>query len=94
MGCLENMIMLRAFPGFQSPLGIATPLTGVLARIRGFNTKAYDADFDPEELVEARKWRAAFTEESLPKGQTTYSRSSGPGGQHVNKSVINSSSIK
>ena len=61
---------------------------GALARARCFQNKAYDAQFDQEELAEARKWRATFKEESLPKGQTTYSRSSGPGGQHVNKSVV------
>ena len=47
--------------------------------------KAFDADFDQESLVEARTWYESFHESLLPKGNTTYSRSSGPGGQHVNK---------
>ncbi|KAK4192200.1 hypothetical protein QBC35DRAFT_243259 [Podospora australis] len=47
--------------------------------------QAYDAAFDEEELSEARKWRHSFRLESLPEGNTSFSRSSGPGGQHVNK---------
>ncbi|KAI7776337.1 peptidyl-trna hydrolase domain-containing protein [Diaporthe eres] len=49
--------------------------------------QAFDASFDPDELAEARRWRQAFSEDALPKGTTTFARSSGPGGQHVNKSV-------
>lgn len=56
-------------------------------RHRTFQTQAYEASFDQDELQEARKWRAAFAESQLPLGETTYSRSSGPGGQHVNKCV-------
>ncbi|EJT75495.1 hypothetical protein GGTG_05428 [Gaeumannomyces tritici R3-111a-1] len=42
---------------------------------------------DPTLLEEARAWKAsgALTITRLPKGDTSYSRSSGPGGQHVNK---------
>lgn len=47
--------------------------------------QAFDALFDPEDLAEARKWRQGFNEAALPKGTTTFARSSGPGGQHVNK---------
>ncbi|CAK7221519.1 hypothetical protein SEUCBS140593_004597 [Sporothrix eucalyptigena] len=46
---------------------------------------AFDSGFDPEELKAARQWRQSFVQDALPKGTTTYSRSSGPGGQHVNK---------
>lgn len=49
--------------------------------------QAFEASFDPADLAEARKWRQSITEESLPKGTTTFARSSGPGGQHVNKFV-------
>jgi hypothetical protein len=49
--------------------------------------QAFDADFDPEELSEAREWHTKFDMNSLPPGATSYSRSSGPGGQHVNKFV-------
>lgn len=76
--------LCRAWPLFEPP----TSTYCVLAHARGLQNKAYDADFDPDELAEARKWRASFNENSLPKGQTSYSRSSGPGGQHVNKLVV------
>ncbi|CAK7208804.1 hypothetical protein SCUCBS95973_000233 [Sporothrix curviconia] len=46
---------------------------------------AFDSGFDPDDLKAARQWRQSFTQDALPKGNTTYSRSSGPGGQHVNK---------
>ncbi|KAK0649432.1 hypothetical protein B0T16DRAFT_410071 [Cercophora newfieldiana] len=47
--------------------------------------QAFEAGFDKEQLDEARKWHKSFKPESLPEGNTTFSRSSGPGGQHVNK---------
>jgi peptidyl-tRNA hydrolase ICT1 len=50
--------------------------------IRG---QAYEASFDPDELEDAREWHASFKNADLPRGETSYSRSSGPGGQHVNK---------
>jgi peptidyl-tRNA hydrolase ICT1 len=42
---------------------------------------------DQDALAAARSWYQTFTEAQLPSGSTTYARSSGPGGQHVNKSV-------
>lgn len=50
-------------------------------------TQAFEASLDPSEISEARKWRQSVDKDSLPKGTTTFARSSGPGGQHVNKSV-------
>ncbi|CAK7272502.1 hypothetical protein SEPCBS57363_005163 [Sporothrix epigloea] len=46
---------------------------------------AFDSGFDTDDLKTARQWRQSFTQDGLPKGNTIYSRSSGPGGQHVNK---------
>ncbi|KAH6615637.1 hypothetical protein B0J18DRAFT_402718 [Chaetomium sp. MPI-SDFR-AT-0129] len=43
------------------------------------------ASIKPELLKEAREWYERFQESSLPQGETSFSRSSGPGGQHVNK---------
>ncbi|OTB03158.1 hypothetical protein M426DRAFT_23952 [Hypoxylon sp. CI-4A] len=83
-----SITMLRAILGYSTlprlfssypPLGIKTSL------IRSIQYQAHEAAFDPADLAEARKWYSSFHESSLPKGQTTYSRSSGPGGQHVNK---------
>lgn len=53
--------------------------------IRAKRYDAYGAELDAEQLEEARKWNANFDPSLLPKGLTTYARSSGPGGQHVNK---------
>ncbi|KAK0611542.1 hypothetical protein B0T14DRAFT_330856 [Immersiella caudata] len=47
--------------------------------------QAFEAAFDREKLDEARKWHGTFRSESIPEGNTSFSRSSGPGGQHVNK---------
>lgn len=43
-----------------------------------------------EELKAARSWLAELNEDTLPKdvGEFTFSRSSGPGGQNVNKYAI------
>src|SRR4051794_13036059 len=49
--------------------------------------QAFDAGFDQNELAEARKWHQSFRITNLPEGNTSFSRSSGPGGQHVNKCV-------
>ena len=42
---------------------------------------------DEEDHREARTWLAKFNADTIPKniGQFTFSRSSGPGGQNVNK---------
>ncbi|CAK7222253.1 hypothetical protein SBRCBS47491_004803 [Sporothrix bragantina] len=66
------------------------PLPGTTATVpqraaNGGRYSAFDSGFDPDELKAARQWRQSFTQDALPKGNTTYSRSSGPGGQHVNK---------
>ncbi|KAJ4271681.1 hypothetical protein NW762_000386 [Fusarium torreyae] len=47
--------------------------------------QAFDAELDQDALAEARTWFKSFNSSQLPKGNTTYARSSGPGGQHVNK---------
>ncbi|KAL1875951.1 hypothetical protein VTK73DRAFT_9662 [Phialemonium thermophilum] len=53
--------------------------------IRLMQHQAYEASFDPDALAEARTWYQSFRLADIPKGSTTFSRSSGPGGQHVNK---------
>ncbi|KAG5985159.1 hypothetical protein E4U55_000795 [Claviceps digitariae] len=54
---------------------------------------AFDAQFDKEALCEARSWFQTFDPSQLPKGSTTYSRSSGPGGQHVNKTETKATTV-
>lgn len=75
-----------------SPLSLAAckwPLRQPLvpALHRSVRHQAFDASFDQEQLAEARKWHQSFQPNSLPEGNTSFSRSSGPGGQHVNKFV-------
>lgn len=65
-----------------------TPIIQLAPWRRLVRYQAFDAAFDPDELAEARRWRQGFNESSIPKGDTTFTRSSGPGGQHVNKSVV------
>ncbi|KAI1812201.1 hypothetical protein GGS20DRAFT_559097 [Poronia punctata] len=61
--------------------------------IRTARFQAHDALLDQDDLEEARKWRSSFNEEALPKGQVSYSRSSGPGGQHVNKTESKATTV-
>ncbi|KAI1455100.1 hypothetical protein F4805DRAFT_460034 [Annulohypoxylon moriforme] len=61
--------------------------------VRTAHHKAHDEFFDEDDLAEARKWHASFNQDSLPKGHTTYSRSSGPGGQHVNKTESKATTV-
>lgn len=61
--------------------------------VRHVHHQAYEAAFDQDDLAEARRWHTSFNENSLPKGQTTYSRSSGPGGQHVNKTESKATTV-
>ncbi|PHH86188.1 hypothetical protein CDD83_10599 [Cordyceps sp. RAO-2017] len=56
-----------------------------LISVRFKRYEAYDAQFDQEALADARSWYRNFDASQLPHGSTTYARSSGPGGQHVNK---------
>lgn len=64
------------------------------ATIRALRYQPFDAAFDPEELAEARKWHQSFQPSDIPKGATAFSRSSGPGGQHVNKYILGPSLLR
>ncbi|KAK4458552.1 hypothetical protein QBC42DRAFT_276519 [Cladorrhinum samala] len=65
----------------------------LLSHKRCIKHQAFDAAFDQDELAEARKWRQSFEIDSLPDGSTSYSRSSGPGGQHVNKTESKATTV-
>lgn len=56
--------------------------------VRSKRYEAFDANLDKDALDEARKWHSSFDPARLPAGSTTFARSSGPGGQHVNKLVL------
>ncbi|KAI0968459.1 hypothetical protein F4678DRAFT_464526 [Xylaria arbuscula] len=76
----------------RSPLSFSPPGPS-LVHLRTLRYQAHDALFDQDDLEEARRWYASFDRGSLPKGQTSYSRSSGPGGQHVNKTESKAISV-
>ncbi|KKA30990.1 hypothetical protein TD95_002944 [Thielaviopsis punctulata] len=59
------------------------PFSLLQARLARY--EAFAANIDPADLAEAREWAKKFGADSIPKGNTVFSRSSGPGGQHVNK---------
>ncbi|KAK7210444.1 hypothetical protein V2G26_017622 [Clonostachys chloroleuca] len=58
-------------------------LPRVLTRLKRY--EAFDAQLDKDALAESRAWFGQFDASQLPKGSTTFARSSGAGGQHVNK---------
>ncbi|POR35895.1 Uncharacterized protein TPAR_03899 [Tolypocladium paradoxum] len=71
----------RALPAVWPLKRTLTPF--ITTRLKRY--EAYDAQLDRDALVEARSWFQKFDASQLPRGNTTYARSSGPGGQHVNK---------
>ena len=84
----KQMTSVRRLP--RRPAAImrvwALPLLSSVQSVRATSRyQAYDSGFDPDDLQEAREWKKRFEKSRLPKGQTSYSRSSGPGGQNVNK---------
>lgn len=66
---------------------MSSPVTATPFAPRFKRYQAFDADLDKDALNEARSWYESFDASQLPKGNTTFARSSGPGGQHVNKYV-------
>lgn len=75
------------FPSATSrTLPISTSSRPLLSHaVRRAHFKAFDAQIDADDLAEARKWHGSFDGSGLPRGTTAFARSSGPGGQHVNK---------
>ncbi|KAK5126238.1 hypothetical protein LTR85_010473 [Meristemomyces frigidus] len=65
--------------------GAARPRVGLLTK-RWLATKR-GGDADEQELDAARKWLARLDPETIPRSicEVSFSRSSGPGGQNVNK---------
>jgi len=54
---------------------------------KAFASKRGPADYSDEDLAAARKWLADLNSDTIPRNlsEITFSRSSGPGGQNVNK---------
>lgn len=85
---LFGSLVSRPVPIPATSLTPFTSLNQLAPWRRLIRYQAFDAAFDPDELAEARRWQQSFNESSIPRGDTTFARSSGPGGQHVNKSVV------
>lgn len=79
---LPKKTVLPAIASRQPRLSLSLSLS---QPVRFKRYEAYDARLDQDALAEARVWYNSFDASKLPKGNTSYARSSGPGGQHVNK---------
>ena len=85
--CRFNMLKLsiRAISSAATPWPLLVRITA-----RHFAATRNVIDASEEELQVARKWLANLHTETIPKsvGELSYSRSSGPGGQNVNKYAL------
>jgi peptidyl-tRNA hydrolase ICT1 len=54
---------------------------------RAFASKCGPSEYSEEDLAAARKWLTDLNPDTIPQSlsEITFSRSSGPGGQNVNK---------
>ncbi|KAF4126050.1 peptidyl-tRNA hydrolase ICT1, partial [Geosmithia morbida] len=77
--------LLRTLSHHHHHHGIQSRLLLPLTTTRGRRYEAFDARLDRDSLSEARAWFSKLDASLLPRGNTTFSRSSGAGGQHVNK---------
>ncbi|KAI1431905.1 hypothetical protein GGR50DRAFT_34203 [Xylaria sp. CBS 124048] len=89
---MASNVFIRSARLLSSPVP-SLSLTTSLAHLRTIRYQAHDALLDQDSLEAARKWHASFNENALPDGQTSYSRSSGPGGQHVNKTETKATTV-
>ena len=82
------MLLRRAFRSFS-----ANSFQGQLALLRDFSGYSSRSDCDSEaaDLDAARQWFQHFNTSTIPAkiAKTTFSRSSGPGGQKTNKYAAN-----
>lgn len=69
---------------------LSTPqLCGQLSLLKNYRAYSSGNESEAADLDAAREWFHRFTKSTIPSkiGQTTFSRSSGPGGQKTNKYV-------
>jgi hypothetical protein len=83
---LTPVALLLLFKSFQQTLRAPTTKLRCISKARDYSQSTSSAPSE-EELASARKWVATFTPSSVPQdiGDVSFSRSSGPGGQNVNK---------
>jgi hypothetical protein len=83
--CFRSITRLPIIPGAATPTTLLLSPVGYIGSRRFKRYEAFDGNLDKDTLAEARSWYQQFEPSQLPKGTTTFARSSGPGGQHVNK---------
>lgn len=82
------------FLGLTSwPIAATRRFTTTIPRQADDRYSAFDSGFEAEDLQAARQWRQKLAQDALPKGNTAFSRSSGPGGQHVNKTETKATTV-
>lgn len=77
-------------PRFLTPISIST--LPPPPQFRTHATKRTPSEYSEEDLTAARKWLSNLNPDTIPRNlcEITFSRSSGPGGQNVNKYVLTS----
>jgi peptidyl-tRNA hydrolase ICT1 len=86
----ELAIMWELFQTWRLHRTRNVRLNGLIKNALGSRRWATDrrgAEIDDEELKAARYWLTKLDAETIPRSicEVSFSRSSGPGGQHVNK---------
>jgi peptidyl-tRNA hydrolase ICT1 len=72
---------------FQRVIANTSSRSTISQHARAFASKRGPSDYSEEDLTAARKWLADLNPDTIPRSlsEITFSRSSGPGGQNVNK---------
>lgn len=80
--------LFAAFAGARTPQALQLRWSSVRGGSGSGSGDGVSATVDEEELQQARAWLAALHADAIPLktiGELSFSRSSGPGGQNVNK---------
>lgn len=82
-----SSIMLKRALGSSTWSLLAQSQLRSQALSRSFASDKHTSNVDEDELNAARRWLAKFDAETIPRNicEVSFSRSSGPGGQNVNK---------
>lgn len=80
--------LFATFAGARTPQALQLRWSSVRGGSGSGSGDGVSATVDEEELQQARAWLAALHADAIPLktiGELSFSRSSGPGGQNVNK---------
>lgn len=82
-----NVAMFRSIASATRPSLFQGTCNPAIVRRSFLSHRQHNSDATEEEIAAARKWVDEFHPEAIPKniGEISFSRSSGPGGQNVNK---------